>query len=204
MKSLKSVLSSKMQEVDATLDVVRSDRKMLQIAYVDFLNYVRFNWRLSVEETSHYDVAEKIERFLDENPAELDSSLTVWMGIWMKKWKARVKLLIGNQEHNTLFQGSGALARAEVGWKKLACKDEMMGLVASALIRNAEICGTQVLAEHVLKLELSKMDNFDPDSKEQMFTILNNALWRVHSMTNSVGPLFFLKVDKAYYADQVS
>lgn len=203
MRPLKSIFSVKMQEADPTLDVLKSDCRMFQIAFKDFVNYVRFNWKLDGE-TSDYEIVEKIERFFEKNPAELELSLTVWIGIWIRKWKERVKLLIGNPENNELIQGSKALVKADVSWKKLESKEEMIELVASALIKNAEICGTQILAEHILKLELGKMDKFDADSKEQLFAILSNALRRVHDMTKNIGPLFFLKVDKAYYANQIS
>jgi hypothetical protein len=199
MSFMESMLSNKMKEADPALDILGSDRKMFQVAYQDFINYVTYHWKLAGKETSNCNIVEKIEQFFEEEPFEFDSFLTIWIGIWMKKWKERVKLFIGNQNRNELSKDYKTLSNAKALWEKLECRQEMVELVTSTLIKNAEICGTAVLAEHLLKMELGKKDNPDVNNKEHLFVILNNALRAARDMTKNVGPLIFVKVDKGYY-----
>jgi hypothetical protein len=70
----------------------------------------------------------------------------------------------------------------------------------STLIKNGEICGTEILAENLLKLELGeKSIQSITDDKERLFTVLNNTLRKSREMAQSRGPLIFVKVDKGYY-----
>ena len=188
-----------MKAADPTLDILGSDRKLLQVAYQDFTNYLKFNMNFADEETNNFHLAQKIEQLYREDPVELESFLTAWTGIWLKKWKERVKLLIGEQNQDELSKVSKTLANAETNWRKLDCKEEMIGIVASTLIRNAEICGTEILAEYLLKMELGKKIDQDINNKEQVLAILNNALRKAREMAQSIGPLISVKIDKNYF-----
>jgi len=199
MNFAETIISKKMEEADPTLDTLGSDRKLLQVAYQDFTNYLKFNRNFADEETNNFDLAQKIEQLYREDPVELESFLTAWTGIWLKKWKERVKLLIGKQNQDELSKVSKTLANAESHWRKLDCKEEMIGIVASTLIKNAEICGTEILAEYLLKMELGKKIDQDVNSKEQVLAILNNALRKAREMAQSVGPLISVKIDKNYF-----
>ena len=74
-----------------------SDRKVLQVACQDFTNFLKFHWDLIGREASQCELVERLEVIFKEDSSELDAFLTVWIGIWFKKWKERVKLLIGEQ-----------------------------------------------------------------------------------------------------------
>jgi len=79
----------------------------------------------------------------------------------------------------------------------------MIEILVSALIRNSEICGTEILAEHLLKTELAKKNTQDNiNNKEQMLTILNDAMRKAREMAHTTGPLIFVRIDKGYYAQQ--
>jgi hypothetical protein len=94
------MLGEKLKEADPALDITHSDRKVLQVACQDFTNYLKYHWNLIGKEASQCELVEKLEKLFKENPAELEEFLTVWTGIWLKKWKERVKLLIGDQNAN--------------------------------------------------------------------------------------------------------
>ncbi len=198
MNSLETIIAKKMKEAEPALDIQGSDRKVLQVACQDFTNYLKFNTMHGDSKKNHC-LNEKIGQFITEEPAELESFLTVWTGMWLKKWKQRVKLLFGDQNQKNLSKISKNLADISDLWTKLECKQEMMEIVVCALIRNAEICGTEILAENILKTELGKNSNHDIADKEQMFAILNNALRRAREMTQGTGPLIYVKIDKRYY-----
>ena len=200
MNFVEIVLTEKLKDADPALDVLGSDRKVLQVACQDFTNYLKFQWELIGKESNNFELVEKIEQFLKENPSELESFLTVWVGIWLKKWKERVKLLFGSQNQNKWNKVAKTLANSETLWKTLQHKQEITELVVGTLIKNGEICGTEILAENLLKMELGEKANQTTTDKEQVLWVLNNALRKAREMAQSRGPLIFVKIDKGYYS----
>jgi hypothetical protein len=194
------MIGEKLREVDPALDIMGSDRKVLQVACQDFTNYLKFHWNLIGKEASNVEVAEKLELLFKENADELDAYLNVWVNMWFKKWKQRVKLLIGNQNANKWNKMTKNIVDAEPLWRKLDHKQELQEIVIATLIKNSEICGTEILAENLLKMELGEkaIQNL-ADDKDKVFTTLNNTLRKAREMANSNGPLIFVKVDKGYY-----
>jgi hypothetical protein len=75
----------------------------------------------------------------------------------------------------------------------------MEDIVTSTLIKNGEICGTSILAENLLKMELGSEKKTYTNDKEQVVNAVNNALTKARELTQSKGPLIFVKVDKGYY-----
>ena len=142
MNFVEIILTEKLKEADPALDLMGSDRKVLQVAFQDFTNYLKFHWNMIGKEANNFELVEKMDRFFKENPAEMDAYLTVWTGIWLKKWKERVKLLIGNQNTNKWNKVSKTLSDAEPIWRNLERKQEIIELIVSTLIKNGEICGT--------------------------------------------------------------
>jgi len=200
MNFVEIVLTEKLKDADPALDVLGSDRKVLQVACQDFTNYLKFQWELIGKESNNFELVEKIEQFLKENPSELESFLTVWVGIWLKKWKERVKLLFGSQNQNKWNKVAKTLADSEPLWKTLQHKQEITELVVGTLIKNGEICGTEILSENLLKMELGEKANQRATDKEQVLWVLNNALRKAREMAQSRGPLIFVKIDKGYYS----
>ncbi len=199
MNFVEIMLGEKLKEADSALDIMGSDRKVLQVACQDFTNYLKFHWNLIGKEANQCELVERIENLLKEDAAELDAFLTVWTGIWFKKWKERVKLLIGNQNVNKWNKMTKTLANGEPLWRKIECKQELQEVVISSLIRNGEICGTEILAENLLKMELGEKNLQNVNDKERIFATLNNALRKAREMAQSKGPLIFVKIDKGYY-----
>ncbi len=193
-------LSKKMKEKEPTLDIFGADRKVLQVACQDFSNYLKFTCNLAGKETNIFTYADQIEQSLKANPTEIESFLDVWCGIWLKKWKERVNLLIGkNNEDDPSKASSPETLKSESLWTKLECREEMIEIVSSALIKNAEICGTRIIAENLLKTEITKKINQDIISKDLALTILNNALRQSREISYRTGPLISIKVNKGYY-----
>ncbi len=199
MNFLEILISEKLKDADSALDITGSDRKVLQVACQDFTNYLKFHWDLMGKEASQCDLVEKLERIFKEEPSELEEFLTVWIGMWFKKWKERVKLLIGDQNANKWNKVSKTLSNAEPLWRKIDHKQEILEVVVATLIKNGEICGTEILSENLLKMELGEKRVQLLNDKEQVCTILNNALRKGRDMAQSRGPLIFVKIDKGYY-----
>jgi hypothetical protein len=199
MNFVEIVLTEKLRDADPALDILGTDRKMLQVACQDFTNYLKYQWELVGKEANNFELVEKMERFFKENPEEIEAFLSVWVGIWLKKWKERVKLLIGNQNQNKWNKVAKTLANAEPLWRSLRHKQEITEIVVATLIKNGEICGTEILSENLLKMEMGEKINRSQNEKEQILNVLNNALRKAREMALSKGPLIFVKIDKAYY-----
>jgi hypothetical protein len=196
---VETLLSEKLMEKNPLIDVLAADRKVLQIACQDLTNYLKVHWDLVGKETSECEVVEGLEKIFEETPKELEEFLSVWTGIWLKKWKERVKLLIGNENSKRWNNVTKILNNAEPVWARLSDRQEMEDVVASTLIKNGEICGTSILAENLLKMELGDDKKKYQSDKEQVLSVVNNALRKARELTQSKGPLIFVKVDKGYY-----
>ena len=199
MNFIEVILAEKLKDADPALDITGSDRKVLQVACEDLTNYLKYHWNLIAKEANQCEIVERLEQFFKENPAELEEFLAIWTGIWFKKWKERVKLLIGDQSANKWAKVSKNLSNAEPLWNKLENKQEIREIIAATLIKNGEICGTEILSENLLKMELGEKRVQYLNDKERVFTIVNNALRKARDMAQSKGPLIFVKIDKGYY-----
>ena len=199
MNFVEIMVGERLRELDSALDVLGSDRKVLQVACEDFLNYLKFHWELMGKEASQCEAVDKLEALLKENRTELEEFLAVWINIWFKKWKERVKLLIGEESANKWSKVSKTLNNAEPFWRKLERKQEIREIVVATLIKNGEICGTEILSENLLKMELGEKRLQSLSDKERVFAAINNALRKGRDMAQSRGPLIFVKIDKGYY-----
>jgi hypothetical protein len=200
MNFVEILIGEKLREADSALDILGSDRKVLQVACEDFTNYAKFHWELIGKETSQLELTEKLEQIYREDRQELEGFLSVWIGVWFKKWKERVKLLIGEESAQKWSKVSKTVTNAEPLWRKLEHKQEIKELVVGTLIKNGEICGTEILSENLLKMELGEKRVQMLSEAERVLIAVNNALRKGRDMAQSKGPLIFVKIDKGYYS----
>lgn len=200
MNFVETLVSEKLMEKNPLIDVLSADRKVLQIACQDLTNYLKVHWELVGKETNECEVAERLETVYEETPEELAEFVDVWIGVWLKKWAERVKLLIGNDSSKRWNNVAKTLNNAEPIWARLTNRHEMEDVVVSTLIKNGEICGTSVLTENLLKMELGDEKKKYCDEKEQVVNAVNNALRKARELIQSKGPLIFVKIDKGYYS----
>lgn len=199
MNFMEMLLSDKLKERNPMLDVFGSDRKVLQIACQDFTNYLKVHWDLVGKEDNECEIAERLEKIFNENPSELGEFLGIWTGIWLEKWKERVKLLIGDENSKRWNRVTRILENAESAWRRLTNRQEMQEMITNTLIKNGEICGTSILAENLLKMELGEEKTNYRSEEEKILNILNATLSKARELAQSRGPLIFVKVDKGYY-----
>lgn len=200
MNFIEILLSEKLKDKNPMLDILGSDRKVLQIACQDLTNYLKVHWDLVGREASDCEVVERLEKFFNENRAELEEFLNAWTGVWLAKWKERVKLLIGNENSNRWNKATKLLNNAEPLWKKLTNRREIEEIVTLTLVKNGEICGTSILAENLLKMELGEKKKEYANEKEHILNVVNDTLRKTRELAHSKGPLIFVKVDKGYYS----
>ncbi len=188
---IEQLISEKIAKIDLMLDLEGSDRKMLQLACKDFAFYIKLNSQ-AAGCTEEY-----LNKILQVRKIELECFLDVWVARWMNKWQERVKLLIGT--YNKDLKDTKNLEKADVVLKTLDCKSELIKVAQATLINNGEICGSEMLAEHVVKLELASTPSNVTD-KIQALALLSNIIVRARQIAKSCGPLIFVEVNKAYYA----
>jgi hypothetical protein len=194
---LESKLSLKIKEAEPTLDITGADRKVLYVASQDLQNYLKFISNLSGKADS--PCADTTKQPSLKDPAEIESFLTVWVGLWLKKWKERFNLIIDSNKTPTLGKTVDRAEQIETLWFRLACRYELTEIVISELIRNKEICGTKIIAENILKAELGKQGIHDVNSKAQTLSLLSIAQRKAREISQKKGPLVSLKIDKNYY-----
>jgi hypothetical protein len=199
MNFIEILMSEKLKDKNPMLDILGSDRKVLQIACQDLTNFLKVHWELIGKESNECEVVDKLEKFFNENRTELEEFLDVWTGIWFKKWKERVKLLIGNENASRWNKATKTLNNAEPLWNKLTNRKEIEEIVTLTLIRSGEICGTSILAENLLKMELGEKKREPLNEKEHIIHVVNSTLRKARELAHSQGPLIFVKVDKGYY-----
>ncbi len=199
MNFIEILLSEKLKNKNPMLEVFGSDHKVLQIVCQDLTNYLKVHWNLVGKEANECEIVDKLEKFYNDNPKELEEFIDLWTGIWLNKWKQRVKLLIGNQESQRWNKVTRTLKNAEPLWRRLKNRREMQEVVVSTLIKNGEICGTSILADNLLKMELGKNKKNSVKEEERVLNVTNNTLRKARDLTRSRGPLIYVKIDKGYY-----
>ncbi len=199
MNFIEALLSEKLQSSNPMLDILGSDHKVLQIACQDLTNYLKVHWNLIGKEGNECELVDKLQEFHSENPGELEEFMNLWTSMWLRKWKERVKLLIGEDNSTRWKKLTKTLSKAEPLWRKLGNRREMQEVVILTLIRNGEVCGTTILAENLLKMELGRDERRYSNEGEHTVNVVNNTLRRSRQLSRSRGPLIYVKVDKGYY-----
>jgi hypothetical protein len=199
MNDIETMLSKKIKETDPTLDINGADHKVFQIACQDLANYLRYmNWSGMDKETSILSKLDKISIFHRKEKAELECFLSYWTHIWLEKWNKRINLLIGNND-KIEPNHSDKQTKGNNLWKNLECREEMIWDVVVTLIKHSEICGTQIIAENILKNTIAEKDEKDIQNVEQLLSILTSALTKARRLSQTIGPLISIKIDKGYY-----
>ncbi len=202
MNFLELLLSQCLKDHNPLLDLQGSDRRVLQIACEDLMNFLKVHWELTAKEDGEYDLIDKVHEYFEENSEEFSTFVNIWSGLWIKKWNERVKLLIGGDGSTQWTRVNKKLNDAEPLWRQLRKRGEMKDILVESLIRNGEICGTSIMAENLLKLETgeSKERKDWRSEQEKVLNIVNITLRKARQLSQSKGPLIFVKIDKKYFA----
>lgn len=197
MNLIQVLLLESLRNRNFQLDLQGSDERILNIASKDFMNYMRFHWKLTGQERMQHECTVRIRRYLHEKPGEFKEFLNIWFGIWIRKWDERVKLVTKTEESRRLRKKHERLSQVEPIWKRLS-QSEIKDMIVEALIRNGEICGASILAEHLLKTELaSRIERRRPtNSLEDLLGIANRVLARARYLSRNRGKTIFIIIEK--------
>ncbi len=202
MNLIQILLLESLRNRNLHLDLQGTDKRVLSIASQDFMNYLKFHWRLTSQNITQPELTEEIRRYLDEKPEELKEFLNIWSGIWMKKWDERVRLVTETEETQRLKKKHKRLSQVESIWRQLRNRSEIKDIIVEALIRKGEICGTSILAEHLLKNELaSKIERKNSTNRlEDLLDITNKTLTKARHLSRSKGKTIFIIIRKSQKA----
>ena len=199
MNFVELMLAESLKNRNPQLDLQGTDKKVLRIACEDLLNFLKVHWKLIGQEIVEIELTEKIRQYHQENPEELIEFVNLWTGIWMKKWGERVKLLLAQENSERWKEANARLVKAEPAWRRLRNRSEMEDMIIDALVRNGEICGTYILAENLLKNELVPYTDERIFTNEELFAITTKAVKKAKQLSQSKGPLIFVKVDRKFF-----
>jgi hypothetical protein len=187
---IETILAKKIKEIEPSLNIEGADRKVFQVALKDLTNYISYiqNENILIDQDA-----------LQETSVEFDSFLTVWTGMWFKKWNQRFSLLIGENKPKEKVQSTEKSVKSPAKLEDLVCREELTQMVISALIRHSEISGTQIIAENILQKEIQKISSCDINACENTLKLLNCLLTKVSEIAQSTGPVVLVKVEKNYY-----
>lgn len=202
MNFLELLLSQCLKDHNPLLDLQGADRRVLQIACEDLMNFLKVHWKLIDQEHGDYDLVEKVHKYFEDNSEEFSEFVSIWAGLWIKKWNERVRLLIGTNGSLQWSRVHQQLKSASSLWRQLKKRGEMKEILVESLIRNGEICGTSIMSENLLKLELGtqKTNHKWRSEQERILNIMNSTLRKARQLSYSKGPLIFVKIDKKYFA----
>jgi len=189
-------LSKSLRKRNPQLDFKGSDIKALCIACQDLLNYLKIHWGIEEQD----ELKEKIRSYFCEEPRELEEFVHLWTGIWIKKWNERVKVIPGNKNFQR-YKKNSLVSKADSVWRKLEQRNKMKNLVIENLIRNGEICGTSILAENLLKMEIGLFVKRKKNVEEVkcLLDIVNNVLRKTRQVSQNKGPLIFVRIQKRFF-----
>jgi hypothetical protein len=199
INTIELMLSQSLKDKNPQLNPDTADKKILQIAIQDLLNYLQFHWKLTGRQNAKIELTERIQSYSEKNPKELQQFIDLWSGIWMKKWNERVKILIANEDHLYWKKTNQRQLKAEPLWRQLPYRNEMKDMIINTLIRNGEICGTSILAENLIKTELTKYAGNKIYANQKLLSITRKAVKKARHLSQSKGPLIFVRIDKRFF-----
>ena len=127
---------------------------MTSVASVDMVNYLMIKLGIEDHEEAEEMVRGYAVKMIEESPAEFLSITGEWFDIWLWKWRQRVRLVLGKEkeEHETTID-----QRVKPIIPMIKHYKELFRYTVSSLIRNNEVCFTNLLAENLIKSSLYKM-----------------------------------------------
>jgi hypothetical protein len=195
------LLSKGLRSRNPQLDLWGTDRRVLCVAHRDLMNYLKVHWQLVEEGANETELREKIYDCFCEAPQEFEEFIHLWSGMWIKKWNERVKIILGDEGLREWKRIDELFSKVEPVWRSLQNRHEIEALIVEALIKNGEICGTSILAEDMLKMELGtclERNSYTRDC-ESLLAVVNNVLRRARKISQSRGPLIFIRIDKRFF-----
>ncbi|MCX8171046.1 MAG: hypothetical protein N3E47_03600 [Candidatus Bathyarchaeota archaeon] len=155
--------------------------------------------KLNTEDTR--TVYRKIEEHLRIKPIDLRASINFWAGIWLRKWRERVRVLSTKFEMPKDYMESIRAARKV--YQHMDYKSDLKNMAIRKLINHGEICMVEFIAENLIVEEISKRIR-KPDKDIDVIAVdplrIYNAISaRISRLPREKGPLVYLNMRPNVY-----
>jgi len=179
---------------------------MSAVASEDFINYYSVVLGIEEFEDSEEITKDYIENMFDKNPTEIINEIDEWMDVWIWKWRQRVKLVMKSDLRKEVN-------KVEVNVKNILPQiknlKEIKRFAVGSLIRNNEVCFTNLLADNIVKSIVYKFYMQIRDSRkvstilnENKHIFVNEIITRVKSLKKFKGQLVVINVSDQVFNDK--
>lgn len=141
-----------------------------------------------------------IYEWLEENfrnkPRDLRISINFWAGMWLKKWRERVRIL------STRFKMPPdhieKIRKARKLYQNIDYKSELKNMAVKKLVDYGEICMIEPIAENLIIEEIARRIRKDDKSLMPValdpLSIYNTVGGRISLLPRERGPLIYLNI----------
>ena len=185
------LLSEEMKGYLPQLEPYSSDYQLMVYASRDLEDWLKCKW-----ERSSREVQEELEAALDNNFEAFKAFLNFWAGLWLEKWRERVKVLSTRPKlpPDVLKR----IKKAKRVYRQMPHGRELKKMLVWKLISQGEICMPGFIAERLIIEEIAKRSrgSQEPFKFPETFALdLFNALsHRISRLPKEKGPLIYLNI----------
>ncbi|MCD6465156.1 hypothetical protein J7L27_02175 [Candidatus Bathyarchaeota archaeon] len=141
-------------------------------------------------------VYKTLREYLMNNPRDLKVSINFWVGMWLKKWRERVRILSTKFEMPKKYVEK--IRKARKIYKHMDYRHELKNIAVKKLVNQGEICMVEFIAENLILEEIAK--RIQKSNKDSQFIVLDplsmyNAISsRIMRLSKEKGPLVYLNI----------
>jgi hypothetical protein len=191
-EKLLSLLAKEIEGYLPQFELYSSDFQMVTYACMDFEEWLKCKWNLS----NRQGIYERLEKILEKDPETFRSLLICWAGLWLEKWRDRVKVLSTKPKppQGVIKQ----IKEARNILRNMEHRKELKTLLVQKLIRHGEICMPRFIVDQLIIEEIAKHIKGTSEPSESTiilpFDILNSLSQRISQLSKEKGPLVYLNM----------
>lgn len=196
-----------LKKIEPSLELQGRDQRLLHICCADFKNYSDYLEENSMnsEGIMPSSVAMEVDLTtgdyrVEENDEteEIVEFVQMWVKGWRKKYLERVQITVKK------FPSFKSSKTRERGARMMSnfSKEEIDGIkkaIVRTLIKNGEICCTDILTDASFKAVLGRYSKEGEWTPEKKLNFMSSIIREVKRMSHTRGVLVFIKPDKRYY-----
>ena len=202
------IIKSTLMEIEPSLDFDSIDKVLFNMCKQDFYSFTKYlkNNKIKISDRIGFflNITDKQILFNMETLDNLELNdiiddekcLKAWVQWWWKRYKIRVKLMLGELPNSNF-----SLNRGRENAKKFT-KEEIDGIkdmILYRFIENGEICGSMVLTEMLFYKVLSQYSEKFEWTVQNKLQFTNALLKEANQMSHLSGTLIFIKPSKNAY-----
>lgn len=167
-----------------------TDYQMVAYASKDLENWLKV--KMGIDDNKL--IYRRVEEIYEKSPKEFKASLNFWAGMWLRKWRERVRILSTKLEEPKDHIERIKMARKilqEVDWR-----EELRRVVIKKLIECGEICMTEFIADNLILEEVAKRLQKTRGGIMALnpLSIYNAVNAKITRLSREKGPLVYLNI----------